>query len=266
MSEKNEQFPNGLEAFFLWIALVALYTVGYAALSDMHLGLDPYQLNALNSVLANGVLFTIVMHHKGLSYGALFHGSASRTSAGVLFLLAPAVLLMPALMMALSVLSDTVLQIFPMSASDESLRGFMEERSYALVLIVCVLAPILEEMLYRGIVLRSFLRQYPRWTAIVGSATLFGFVHMNLYQFIDATIFGVLAGWMYQRSQSLIPGIAMHFINNAAVTAWSWHVFPGAATWQAQPALAWIGALLLASCGAGLLYWIQSATALPVKK
>jgi membrane protease YdiL (CAAX protease family) len=39
---------------------------------------------------------------------------------------------------------------------------------------------VLEEMLFRGIVLRSFLLLYPRGAAIAGSAILFGFAHLNI--------------------------------------------------------------------------------------
>ena len=60
-----------------------------------------------------------------------------------------------------------------------------------------------------GIILRSFLQQYERNYAILGSAVVFGFYHMNIYQLVGASLFGIVAGWLYERTRSLIPGIAI---------------------------------------------------------
>ena len=79
-----------------------------------------------------------------------------------------------------------------------------------------ILAPIAEEILYRGILLRGMLkmRWYP-WIAIPMSALLFSIMHGTTYQTIDIFPFGIIVGWLYWRTKSLNPGIFMHIVNNA---------------------------------------------------
>ena len=54
------------------------------------------------------------------------------------------------------------------------------------------------------------------WCAILISALLFGAVHGNVQQFVHATLIGLLLGWMYYRTNSIVPGIVFHWINNTA--------------------------------------------------
>lgn len=79
-----------------------------------------------------------------------------------------------------------------------------------------ILAPIAEEILYRGILLRGMLkmRWYP-WIAIPMSALLFSIMHGTTYQTIDIFPFGIIVGWLYWRTKSLYPGIFMHIVNDA---------------------------------------------------
>jgi uncharacterized protein len=88
--------------------------------------------------------------------------------------------------------------------------------------IVCLLAPFAEELVFRGAVLRSLLAWGSEkagwlgnhWTAIVISALIFSAVHVNPAQMPHAFLIGLLLGWMYYRTHSIIPGIALHWTNN----------------------------------------------------
>jgi len=81
---------------------------------------------------------------------------------------------------------------------------------------------VLEEMLFRGVILRGFLQHYPPGLAIAGSAIVFGLAHMNLYQFVVAFVIGGLSGWLYARTRSLLPSIVLHACYNGSLTAWEW--------------------------------------------
>lgn len=78
----------------------------------------------------------------------------------------------------------------------------------------CLLAPLLEEILFRGILLRGLLRNYSPAVAIGQSALLFGIFHLNPAQSLFALLFGVMLGWLYYRTQSLAICIALHALNN----------------------------------------------------
>ena len=87
------------------------------------------------------------------------------------------------------------------------------------VLSIALLAPILEELLFRGAIqglLQDTLKN--PWKAIVISSLIFGIVHMNPAQIPFAFLLGMMFGWLYYRTGSLLPGIVGHVLNNSIAT------------------------------------------------
>jgi hypothetical protein len=95
---------------------------------------------------------------------------------------------------------------------------FGERGLWASLVLVALIAPLSEELLFRGVVLRGFVARYPARRAIVLSALLFGASHFNPWQFGSATVFGLLAGWWLVRTGSLVPCLFGHALNNAVPT------------------------------------------------
>jgi hypothetical protein len=83
-------------------------------------------------------------------------------------------------------------------------------------LAMVVVAPIVEEVLFRGAMEEHLLRQgkSPRM-AIFLSALVFGIIHFNPAQSLFAFLLGLAFGWLYYRTRSVIPGIIGHMLNNA---------------------------------------------------
>lgn len=80
-----------------------------------------------------------------------------------------------------------------------------------------ILAPLAEEMVFRGAILRTLLNYFNGrmyWVPIIVSALLFGLVHGNMAQLLNAFLIGILLGWMYYRTESIVPGIVLHWVNN----------------------------------------------------
>ncbi|HYV91445.1 MAG TPA: type II CAAX endopeptidase family protein [Chitinophagales bacterium] len=88
-------------------------------------------------------------------------------------------------------------------------------------MLVALVPAIFEELLFRGIILEGFLKNYSPQKAILWSAMIFGVVHFNLSQGITAVVFGIIIGWVYCKTNSLIPGMIIHFINNSIAFALS---------------------------------------------
>lgn len=90
-----------------------------------------------------------------------------------------------------------------------------------------LLAPLSEEIVFRGAILRSMLRspQLTPWVAISISAVFFALIHMNPAQMPHAFLIGLLLGWMYWRTGSILPGVAYHWANNS-VAYILYNVFP----------------------------------------
>lgn len=96
------------------------------------------------------------------------------------------------------------------------------EKAFDLVLkdrwgyfIVGLLAPLSEELVFRGAILRELLKWKENpWIGIIISAMLFSLVHMNPVQMPHAFLVGILLGWLYYRTNSIIPGVTWHWVNN----------------------------------------------------
>lgn len=84
------------------------------------------------------------------------------------------------------------------------------------ILSITVMAPLVEELLFRGAIEGHLLKQGKRpAVAILVSALLFGLVHINPAQVPFAFAIGSLFGWLYYRTGSVIPGVIGHFLNNS---------------------------------------------------
>jgi hypothetical protein len=84
--------------------------------------------------------------------------------------------------------------------------------------VICLLAPVAEEVVFRGAVLRTLLAWKPerRWLMIGLSALLFALAHLNPAQLLHPLLIGLLLGWMYERTGSIVPGIIYHLVNNTS--------------------------------------------------
>ena len=81
-------------------------------------------------------------------------------------------------------------------------------------LVVAIFAPIFEEWLCRGMVLRGLLtKMRPGW-AIVVSALFFAVIHANPWQALNAFLIGLMMGYVYYKTGSLILTMVIHFVNN----------------------------------------------------
>lgn len=214
----SHAFPSGAEAIFLVVGLYLAEVFFVALFQDLDLGVATDARDALAVLLANGVVLTMAMRLAQLRYGELFHASRSSLAATSVLLLPPVIALVPGLVALVSLLMEAVTAIAPMSAREEAMFERFTSGSLAMMVMLCVLAPVLEEMLFRGIVLRAFLQRYPRWPAIALSAMLFGAAHLNLYQFVSASLGGLVLGWLYERTRSLVPCIGLHAVYNGALT------------------------------------------------
>lgn len=256
MTERNEGFPTAIEAVFLVIALfIAQYLVG-AALFDLRFlsGVEPRDVWGVVNLLGNGILFSVLLHYKKISYASLFHPSRNSVAATMGTLTVPVLLIVPGLTLAVWTVQAVLVFIFPISHWQTAMFERVMAQGPVTVVTVCILAPVLEEMLFRGIILRSFLRLYPRSHAIVGSAALFGLVHLNIYQFAVGLLLGIVSGWLYERARSLWPCILLHAAYNSVAVwiYWSFTTVEGDEQWLPTTEL-WIVAFVLSFAGGSLL-------------
>lgn len=107
-----------------------------------------------------------------------------------------------------------------------SLPGYEEQESYLPLfgtdvvglsfafLVVAVLAPLLEELYFRGFIYRTFKKTWPVWLASVLTASLFALIHFQLQTFIPLFFLGLILNYTYQKTNSVWTAVAFHSLNN----------------------------------------------------
>ena len=84
------------------------------------------------------------------------------------------------------------------------------------IISITIMAPLVEELLFRGAIQGYMLRKGMKpLNAILIASAIFGIVHMNPIQIPFAFAIGLIFGWLYYRTGSVVPGIIGHFINNS---------------------------------------------------
>jgi membrane protease YdiL (CAAX protease family) len=90
----------------------------------------------------------------------------------------------------------------------------MAESVVGSFLLVVVTAPVSEELLFRGILLRGFAGRYGDRIGILLSATLFALMHVHAIKLLSTFLLGVLLAWLTLRLGSIWPGMMAHTMNN----------------------------------------------------
>jgi membrane protease YdiL (CAAX protease family) len=100
-------------------------------------------------------------------------------------------------------------------------EGMMEEMSKLLfkslwvgIPLLVVAAPVLEEALFRGIILRGLLERYSPVKAVTLNAVFFATAHFNVWQLPASFGTGLFLGWVYLRTRSLALCVLLHALHN----------------------------------------------------
>ncbi len=117
------------------------------------------------------------------------------------------------LVFMIGVVIEPLLELFPDSYL-EMLNNAIGRGGWAIATTV-IAAPIMEEMLFRGIVLESVRSRYGSFRAIIISAAVFGLIHIIPQQVINAFLVGIVLGFVYVKTESLTSVIILHAVNNA---------------------------------------------------
>jgi hypothetical protein len=90
------------------------------------------------------------------------------------------------------------------------------------MLLTGILPGVCEEVSHRGLLLRGFAPKLGIMRAILVSSLMFGFMHMNIAQFLYTAILGYFMALSVMATRSLWTGIIIHFMNNGLNTYFSY--------------------------------------------
>jgi membrane protease YdiL (CAAX protease family) len=204
------QYPNIIQS----VGITAITILLQLLLAPMLIFLT----DLVNKELATLIYYTSTI---GISFW-IFHAlKKNKTSIGTYNLDLHNPRIIPIIIIATIVLLFGVISpIVSLIPIPEFLRQVWEDTAnqtgiFTFITMV-IAAPILEELLFRGIILDGLLKKYSPTTAILLSSILFGIAHLNPWQFVMALLIGVFSGWIYSETRSLLPSIIIHTTGNFA--------------------------------------------------
>ena len=116
---------------------------------------------------------------------------------------------------------DRIIQIFlPAPEYILDLNGLLQPESilgfFLLFIAVVIIAPLGEELLFRGFLQQVLEKHWKDVTkAVLVTALFFAMIHMNPYWFVQIYILGILLGFLAWKTKSVLPPLILHGINNA---------------------------------------------------
>ena len=168
------------------------------------------------------ILFSFWLHK---SFGANFKIDIRKSFPPARFL--GILLLVPGAQFMSSILSGIVAMIFP-SWLDEYMAllenaGLNGEVPLLMMIYSVCLAPISEELVFRGVTMRIAKRAFPFWIANIIQAALFGIFHLNPLQGCYTFVLGLFMGYICEKGGTLYHSILFHFLFNLwGTTASKW--------------------------------------------
>lgn len=193
-------------------------------------GFDPQRVLAMAAAQFTNVVIFILLGRARFQHGLAGWGLTLRgASTNIIRAVVAYVALWP-VCSGLLVLSTWLLLFIPgyTPAEHDALLALRNADSPTWVMVVTVisavvLAPVVEELLFRGLVQPALARKLgSQWKAILLTGLFFGIIHVPLYQTMPALVFfGIVLGYAYAKTRSLTLVILIHAVFNAKTILWS---------------------------------------------
>ncbi len=224
--EEHKDFPGFWGAALMLALLVGIQIIMGIVAYDLGFRFEwgDSRVGGVITVLSCGLVFSVLMSYKKIGYRDLFNPTSNSLLSIVTVLVVPLLLTVGGGAFWITDLTNLMLLYFPANENEYYALTRMLSDGIVSIITVCVIAPMIEEMLFRGIILRSFLANYSVVSSIVLSSILFALFHLTITQIPVAFIVGCLFGWLYVRTRSLWPSILGHFLYNS-LTMFIWSTY-----------------------------------------
>ena len=231
---------DGRTLLLLCVALLASFLAAVPLTVPLVPLVAPGRQEAVGKLVAGGIIFPIlalgafrfVLRKRDMDpigiFGLSFKGGSR--------LLIPAIVIalgMSAGCMLLKFGIEFVLQMMGTKGEVQDpveglvhLRRTMDSEGFVVVLpelflmgvAICVLVPVVEEVMFRGVMFTAMKQYWGRWPALLCSSVCFGLLHLNLSAFLPITLLGMVLSLSYERTRNLAAPILIHAFFNLANT------------------------------------------------
>lgn len=206
---RKKAYPNGMDI----LAIIGII-LGSAIVSGLLLGIlgmaftiEKEIINMLAYALQFGmsIIFVIMLQRqRGMRKNLL--------RLNVRSINLPLILYGVLLIFAAGVVIEPLLDLFPSRYLD--IMDIAIGRGGWAIMTTVILAPILEEVLFRGLLLGAINEKHGAFRAVFVSAAIFGVIHIIPQQIVNAFVIGIILGYIYVRTKSLVAVIFIHALNN----------------------------------------------------
>lgn len=207
-------------------SLVAAYTVGPFDFTIAEQGLWSAQISGarwarllvIQSALA--LLFLMPIAARGKRVEPRWWADSGVLLRWLVIAVVCAVALRIPLLLAVAQGADRVREAFFETEMWQLVDSVRAEFGFGTTLwLLMVLAPVVEEFVFRGVMLRAFNAHLKFWSANLLQALLFAGAHMDAEAFVHLAVVGLVLGWLRRRSGGLAAPIAMHAVFNGLAAA-----------------------------------------------
>ena len=112
------------------------------------------------------------------------------------------------------ILMTKVFKIAPPTSKIEELVSNKNVSYIMLLVVVSIIAPICEEIFFRGFLFQGFKKRWGVPAGIIISSALFSAAHLDLYNFLPLLAIGWVLAYLFHKTKSLLPVIFLHAIYN----------------------------------------------------
>lgn len=211
----------GVPLFYLALQLASMisFSVYYAIVAmfdDRDIEATMFSVVVPVSVMACAVFIIafIVSYHKKPYSAWKAVGLSSRMPGGIAGMSAAAGFFF-------NVMCIGVLSLVPIPESWNSAHDITTEALFGgglilSLLFTVLLAPLVEEIVFRGFTYRYFEKIMPAWGAAIASAAVFGLIHFNWLQSLYAFTLGIALAFIYSWTKNLRSSVLFHIAFNGA--------------------------------------------------
>ncbi|MBQ7906946.1 MAG: CPBP family intramembrane metalloprotease [Clostridia bacterium] len=214
-------FLKAIGYFAIWygvsfvVSLIIQVALAYAYPND---GVDTfiYRVNSLSygiTLICNAVvIFIFAIYYRFRGTGLFSQASLVKAKPAIII---SSITLGAASLFVVNYILSLLSLVLPSEWYDalaELPMGNFQENQVVAFLSVALLAPLCEEIVFRGLIAKVLGTRVPTWLAVTISALAFGLVHNSSgpLAIFYATAMGILFGWLFFRTKSLVPCVLAH--------------------------------------------------------
>lgn len=215
----NVNSPNLKQSILLFLLLVAIYfimqTILYIATRALKIASpDILLIGTISSLVSFGLVFAVASAWFETKFTLYLESEPVELKITI-----PLALMFIGLQISISEFDNLIRYLIePLKKWAEGLRGALTG-SHPIVMFISlvIVAPITEEIFFRGILLRGMLKNHSPKVAVIASSAMFGLMHLNPVMILPATIIGIFLAWIFILTRSLWCCFFCHAVNNLVV-------------------------------------------------